>query len=136
MQLCNIIFVRKVYINRSRQNVYIGIHPATQVWRKVSSYTFSSSVTVGMSTSVSLTAPTGGIVTASGSIGVSASVTHGFSFTKTADESRFSKIAVYCSYDYIAYRGEVRDIYTDEVLHTFYYAIYVKTHEEFKVIYE
>lgn len=110
--------------------VDMGYHPSTDIWRKVSSYTFSESSTVNMTATVNWNTR---IFT--GTIGVSAAVSTGFSFTINADQTRYSKIHVYCDFDYKLYRGEVRDIYTDEVYHTFEYSTFTKTAEDFRVEY-
>lgn len=115
----------------SEHSVYLGYHPSTNIWRSVSSYTFSESVTVGMSVTVSGTG-----FSIPGTIGISASVSSDFSFTITVDQSRQSKIRVYCDYDYIAYHGEVRDIYTDELLDEFDYVVLTKTSEDFRPVYK
>ena len=110
----------------SRSNVYCGIHPDTDMWRRVSSYSFTTSRTVSMSISMTYGGETFG-----GSIGVSAETSQGFGFTINVDQSRDSKLKVYCDYDYVLYRGEIRDIYTDQLYQTFQYGEFTKTAERF-----
>ncbi len=50
-----------------------------------------------------------------------------------ADNTRLSKVRVYAYFDYVLYRGEVRDIYTDELYYTFTYTTLTKTGEFFEV---
>ena len=111
-------------------DVDMGYHPATNIWRNVASYTFSESFTVSMSATVNWNE-----ISYSGSLGVSAGTSWGFSFTINADQTRESKIRVYCDFDYEIYHGEVRDIYTDELYNSFEYATFTKTAEEFRVVY-
>lgn len=110
----------------SKSNVYCGIHPDTDVWRRVSSYSFTRSRTVDVSVSVSYNGKSFG-----GSIGVSASTSTSFSFSITVDQNRDSKLQVYCDYDYVIYKGEIRDSYTNELYQTFQYAEFTKTAERF-----
>lgn len=114
----------------SVQNEDLGYHPATNIWRKVSSYSFSNSET----TNVSFTLAWGG-KNLNASIGISASSSTSFSYTITADQSRYSKIHVYCDYDYVVNQGEVRDQMTEEVYRTFTYTTITKTAEDFRVEY-
>ena len=53
-----------------------------------------------------------------------------------ADQNRQSKIRVYSDFDYTVYRGEIRDIYTNQIYQTFEYVDLVKTGEFFKVEYK
>lgn len=111
-------------------DVNLGDHPHTQIWRKVSSYTFSTSNTVSVSVGITYK---GRVL--DGTIGISGSVSSGFSFTKDADPNRFSKIQVICDYSYNVYRGDVCDEFTHEVLYSFEYATFTKEAEDFHVIY-
>lgn len=110
----------------SRSNVYCGIHPDTPMWRRVATYYFTTSRTVSMSISMSYGGESFG-----GSIGVSAETSQGFGFTINVDQNRDSKLKVYCDYDYVLYRGEIRDIYTDQLYQTFQYGEFTKTAERF-----
>ena len=111
-------------------NVDMGYHPSTNICRNVSSYTFSESFSVSMTASINWKTQK-----FSGAVGVSAAASWGFSFTITADQSRASKIHVYCDFDFKICEGEVRDMNTEELYYTFDYAEFTKTAEEFRVEY-
>ncbi|SBW01204.1 exported hypothetical protein [uncultured Eubacteriales bacterium] len=117
-----VIFIK----NGSASNSDCGFHPDTDVWRRVSSYTFSKTTTTNMTISIG---HSGKLF--NGSIGVSAGTSTGFGFTVTADQTKDSKIRVNCDYDYTLNRGEVRNIYTDELIYSFDYSVITKTAERF-----
>lgn len=104
-----------------------GYHPDTSVWRKVKSYQFSTSKTVGMSVSAG---------SYGGTIGVSKTISSGFSFSINANQNKFSKIRVYLSYNWKRYKIQVYDNYSDRLLKTYYSIITNKTHEEFRPVYQ
>lgn len=108
----------------------LGYHPNTSIWRKVSSYGFSSTDTVAMSIGVSFQGNT-----VSGTIGISKTTSSGFSYTISVDQSRYSKLEVYCSYDYSIYRGDICDEFTNEVISSFTYVVTNKTAERFEPVY-
>lgn len=125
-------YLKKVFITDGEMsNVYCGYHPQTKIWSNPACYYFTdnSSVTISFTFSV-------GDKSYGGALGISASAP---SSTATrsylADQDRKSKIIVYADYDYIIYKGEVRDIYTDEILNTFEFTELTKTGEFFKVVY-
>lgn len=115
----------------TKYNVDSGYHPQTNVWRKVSAYNFNTSYTTDITVSF-----TGGERTLNGTIGISQTTAQSFGYTVSADQSRFSKIRVYTSFEWTYYKAELIDDATGNLLNTYYFTSLNKTHEEFRPVYQ
>ena len=110
----------------SESNVYCGLHPDADHWQRVPSYSFTMSQTVDMDVAVTYNGESLG-----GQIAVSAGSPYGGGFTIDVDQMRDSRLEVFCDYDYVVYRAEVRECNTDQVYQTFQYADFFLTAERF-----
>lgn len=110
-----------------------GYHPQTGIWRNAERYYFTSSKTVSVGVSFAV-----GSKRFNTTLEISANVASNVTATMSykADQNRQSKIRVYSDFDYTVYRGEIRDIYTNQIYQTFEYVDLVKTGEFFKVKYK
>lgn len=74
--------------------------------------------------------------TLSGSIGISRTTAQSFGYTISADQSRFSRIRVYTSFNWTYYRADVIDNTSGATVNTYYFTSLQKTHEEFRPVYQ
>lgn len=74
--------------------------------------------------------------TLSGSIGISRTTAQSFEYTISADQSRFSRIRVYTSFNWTYYRADVIDNTSGSTVNTYYFTSLQKTHEEFRPVYQ
>lgn len=119
--------VSKVIKSGKVSNENRGYHPDTNVWRKVSRYSFTTSKTHNISVAA------GGY---GGTIGISKSTSTGFSYTIEVKQSKYSKLRVYVSYTWKRYQTNIYDNYTGRLLGTYYPVTTQKTHEQFKPVYQ
>ena len=127
--------VYTVVAEGNKYNYYHGIHPSTSIWRKVSSYGFSTSNTT--SVGFSFTASIGGQnKSVSGSVSVANTVSSGFSFTINVDQTRYSKLAVYTDFHWKYIRADVIDNTSGNIVNTYYYTTAYTTAQEFRPIYK
>lgn len=110
----------------TESNVYCGLHPDADYGQQVPSYSFTMGQTVDMDVAVTYNGKSLG-----GQIAVSAGSPYGGGFQVDVDQTRDSKLEVFCDYDYIVYRAEIRDCHTDELYQTFQYADFFLTAERF-----
>lgn len=117
----------------SLEKVDCGYHPQTQKFWNPAWYSFTKSRTVSLGFNFSIGSETYGAT-----IEVAAMASEGDSISGyfPADYTRGSKVRVYVDFDYILYRGEVRDIYTDELYYTFNYTALNDTEDFFLVVFE
>lgn len=117
----------------SRDDVDSGYHPETQTFWNPACYYFTKSRTVSLGISFTVNSKK---YNASIEVSAMASQTNATAGSFPADVNRKSKVRVYTDFDYVLYKGEVRDIYTDELYHTFNYTTLTKTGETFRVVYK
>lgn len=89
----------------------LGYHPDTSLWVNVASYTFSKTQTVEVNIGVMF-----GNEIVQGTIGVGRSVSTGVGRTINADQTRYSKVRVYATYYADAYRCDIYDEFTNELI--------------------
>ena len=118
----------------SKTHFDCGYHPQTSIWSNPAWYHFTETKTVSIDFVFSVSSGT----QVSTELTISATASSSSSATRSyqADQTRQSKIRVYCDFDYTAYSAEVRSIYTDELLYSFTYSENVKTGEFYEVVYK
>lgn len=128
-------YLKKTLIETGSVSHYdCGYHPQTPIWSNPAWYHFTESTTITISFNLKIES---GLQINTG-LDISATASSTSSATKSyqADQNRQSKIRVYGDFDYAVYKGEVRSIYTDELIYSFTYSENVKTGEFFEVVYK
>ena len=117
----------------SKNRVDCGYHPDTQTYWNPACYYFTKSRSVSVGFTFSIGSEKYGASLEFSAMGNETNATAG-SFP--ADSTRLSKVRIYAYFDYVLYRGEVRDMRTDELYSTFTYTTLTKTGEFFEVVFK